>query len=83
MIREYVTDMATQAGVRITTVSVVEGHLVGCLDTHLLHLTTDGQLVSTLIYQTEIDNLQKGLPTERLDLKIKAALSHLQMLLEP
>ena len=82
MIREYVADLAAQTGIKLSRVSVVEGRRIGCLDMHLLHLAADGQLVSTLVYQSELDELQSDSCSERLELKIRTALSRLQLLLE-
>lgn len=82
MIKEYATDLAAQAGIRLSRVSMIEGRRVGCLDVHLLHLSADGQRVSALVYQSELDELQCRSCCERLELKIRAALLRLQMLLE-
>jgi len=83
MIREYAADLAAQTGIKLSQVSVVEGRRVGCLDAYLLNLASDDQLVSALVYQSELDELQSGSCCERLELKIRAALSRLQILLEP
>jgi len=83
MIHEYASDLAAQAGIKLSRVAVIEGRRVGCLDVHLLHLAADRKLVSALVYQSELDELQNGSHCERLELKIRAALSRLQILLEP
>jgi hypothetical protein len=82
MISAYAADLAAQVGIKLSRVSVVEGRRVGCLDVHLLHLAADGQLVSTLVYQSELDELQSDSCCERLELKIRTALSRLQILME-
>ena len=82
MIKEYAAGLAAQVGIKLSRVSVVEGRRVGCLDVHLLHLDAEGQRVSALVYQSELDELQSRSCCERLELKIRAALSRLQMLLE-
>lgn len=83
MIKEYAAKLAEQTGVRLSRVSVVEGRRVGCLDVHLLHISSDGQLVSALVYQSELDELQNHSSCERLELKIMNALSRLKTRLEP
>jgi hypothetical protein len=83
MIREYATDLAAQVGIKLSRVSVIEGRRVGCLDVHLLHLAAGGQLVSALVYQSELDELKNGSYCERLEFKIRSALSRLEMLLKP
>lgn len=83
MIISYAAGLAEQVGIKLSRVSVVEGRRVGCLDMHLLHLAADGQRVSALVSQSELDELQSRSCCERLELKIRAALSRLQVLLEP
>ena len=79
MILKFADDLATQAGIKLSKVTVVEGRRVGCLEAHLLNLASDGQLVSTLVYQSELDELQSDSCCERLELKIRTALSRLQV----
>jgi len=82
MIREYAAELATQSGIELSRVSVIEGRRVGCLDVHLLHLVAHDHLVSALVYQSELDELQQSSCCDRLEVKIRTALSRLQMLLE-
>ena len=82
MIHEYAQDLATQMCIELTTVSVVDGEAAGCLDVYLLHLSTKSHLVNALVYQSDIENLQNGGCCDRLELRIRAALSHLKLLLE-
>lgn len=83
MIQGYAADLAAQMGMKISRVSVVEGQRVGCLDVHLLNIYADRQLVSALVYQSELDELHNGSSCERLEMKIRSALSRLQTLLAP
>jgi hypothetical protein len=82
-IRKYFKELASEMGINLLQVSVIEGRKVGCLDVHLVNLVADGQRVSTLVYQSEFDELQNELSCLRLEIKIKAALSRLKILLEP
>ena len=82
MIREYATNLAKQSGVPLSRVSVIEGSKVGCSNAHLLHLIADGNLVSALVQQSELEELQSSSYCEQLEIKIKTALSRLQALLE-
>ena len=83
MIQKYAADLAAQMGMKLSRVSVDEGQEVGCLDAYLLHLTSGRQLVSALVYQSDLDELKSVGNSERLDVKIRGALSRLQMLLVP
>jgi hypothetical protein len=82
MIQKYVEDLALQMGIHLSQALFVDGRKLGCLNTHLLNLDADGHRVSTLVYQTEIDELQSGLSCKPLEDNIRAALSRLKTLLE-
>jgi hypothetical protein len=82
MLRDYTAMLAEQSGIQLTSVSVIEGRKVGCSDGHLLHLIADGNLISALVHQSELEELQSGSHCDRLEKKIKTALSRLQLLLE-
>jgi hypothetical protein len=83
MIHDFVNDIAVQMKMKLSRISVVEGHRVGCLDMHLLKLASKGQVVSALLHQTELENLREGKSCDRLELKVRSALTRLQLLLEP
>lgn len=83
MIREYVNDLASQMGIQLSQITVVEGRYAGCLDVYLLHLSVDDQVVDVLIHLPELENLKSGISSNRLEDKIRSALSRLQLLLEP
>jgi hypothetical protein len=83
MIREYTNNLALQLGIRLSQISVVNGQDVGCLDVYLLHLSSKDKQASVLVYQSELDGLQNGDTGGQLELKVRAALSRLQMSLEP
>jgi len=75
IIQEYAFDIASQAGVQLSKVAIVEGRDVGCLDTHLLKLIFDDQIVSILVYKSDLDNLQSERCCIRLERKIRSALA--------
>ena len=77
MIQEYVHDIAVQMKIHVSQLSLVEGRDVGCLDVHLLKLSSDGHQESALVYQSELDKIGTGESCERLELRIRAALSGL------
>lgn len=79
MIQKYVADLADQMGISLTRFSVIDGRSVGCLSVHLLHLGTDDKLVSALIHQSDLDALSNNICCDRLELKIRAALSRLEI----
>ena len=83
MIQDYVHDIAAQMKIQLSQLSVVEGCNVGCLDVHLLNLTSNGHQQGALVYQSELDKIQIGESCEQLELRIRSALLHLQMKQEP
>ena len=82
MVREYVANLATQSGIQLSSVSVIEGRIVGCNDAHLLQLIADGNLISVLLYQSELDEIQSNFVGDRLEQRIRSALLRMQNLLE-
>lgn len=77
MIEKYVADLAAEMGIPLSKISVVEGRKVGCLSVHLLHLSSKDNKVSALVHQSELDDLQNDICCDRLELKIRSALSRL------
>jgi hypothetical protein len=80
MIRDYASDIAAQMKVQLSKVTVIEGRKLDCFDAHLLKLDADGQQVSLLLYQSELDELQNNIVGERLEQRIRSAISRLQTL---
>ena len=80
MIRDYASDIASQMKVQLSNVTVIEGRKLDCFDAHLLKLDTDDQQISLLLYQSELDELQSNFVSDRLEQRIRTALSRLQTL---
>jgi len=83
MVREHATAIAAQMKVQLSDIAVVEGRSLGCFDAHLLKLAADGQQVSLLLCQSELDELQSDFVGDKLELRIRSALSRLQTLSTP
>lgn len=83
MLKEYAEGLAMQMGLKLDRIVVTEGRSLGCLDAHLLSLCIGNKLVSEFIYQSDVDMLATGTAESMLQLKINAALSRLQVLLDP
>ena len=83
MIRDYVHDIASQMKIQLSQLTMFEGRAVGCLDAHLLNFAYNGQQRSALVYQSELDKMHIGECCERLESRIRFALSHFQVILEP
>ena len=83
MIKEYVSDIASQMGIMLTKVSLVDGQPVGCSDACIISISVRGHSVDALVYVAEIVNLENGVSCDRLEQRVRSALSRLQILLEP
>ena len=77
MIQYYVQDIAVQMKIQLSQLSLVEGRNVGCLDVHLLKFSSNGHQQNALVYQSELDKIQTGECCERLESRIRSALSRM------
>lgn len=83
MIKEYVTDLASQMGIKLEKIVITEGRSLGSLDAHLLSLCANDKLVSEFIHQSDLDNLKNHITSDLLEIKIRSALERLKMQLVP
>lgn len=79
IIKNYVTDIAAQMGIHLSQVSIVEGLAAGCSDVFLLDLTFGFQRVNALVYQSELENLQRGDSCDGLEVRIRSVMSQLKL----
>jgi len=78
MIQKYAAGLAAQMGIKLSRVSFYDGKLSGSPDFHLLQLHSDGQMESAIVFQQELEYLQKGVASIRLETRLRSALSRLQ-----
>ena len=78
MIEKYVYNLAAQMGIKLSEVSLTDGSNLGCKDVHLLNISTEEALVSTLLFRSDIMNLETGNECSRLELKMRKTLLRLQ-----
>ena len=83
MIKEFVSDLAAQMGMQLFQVTVDCGSNAFCTDACVLDIESGGRLASVLVYKADLDALSNGFHCEGLEIKIRSALSRLQMMLEP
>jgi len=79
MLKKHTYDIADRMGIQLSEVTIIEGRNVGCLDTHLLNMKTNGRLASALVNQAELDEVEKGVFGTRLEMKIYKALLNLEL----
>lgn len=82
MINKYVSDIAIQMGITVSRVALVEGNSLGCVDSHLLNISSNGHIVGAIVYTTDIMKLSENIDCDRLEVRIRSALSRLKILLE-
>ena len=82
MIKAYVSDIAMQMGTKLSKISLTDGKPLGCRDVCLLHISSQESLVSTLIFQADISRMENGESSDRLEVRIRSAISRLQLILE-
>ena len=80
MIRKFVDSIATPIGITLSQISVVDGKKLGCCDTHLLQIYSEGNTEGALLYQRELEDLQDGIRSVSLEKRIRAALLRLERL---
>jgi hypothetical protein len=80
MIEDYVVDLASQMGIKLSSVTLTEGKALGCLDAHQLDIAFEEHVVGVLIHQSELNDIQNSY---LLELKIKSALERLKVLTAP
>jgi hypothetical protein len=81
-IKEYIYDRANQTGVKLSKIILTDGTPLGCYDSCLLELNSEGQTVNTLVSKLELVQLKDGSCTDLLELKVDAVLMRLRMLQE-
>ena len=78
MIKEYVSDIASQIGIKLSRVSLVDGRPLGCLGVHLLLMSAKGQRVDVLVFQDDLENMEKGYSCDKLEVGVRMALLRLK-----
>lgn len=82
MIEKLSRDIAAEIGLDIANVSLFDGHQVGCLDVFLLQMYAQGYSVNALVHQHEVDLIEQGGTSDKLNYKIRAALTRLKSMVE-
>ncbi len=79
MLSKYVSDLATQSGITLSSITLVDGQAYGRQDTYLLQMFAKNRLTTALIYQSDLDDLKQGNGLNQLANKINSALSSLHV----
>lgn len=82
MIKSFVSDIARQMGVKLSSISLTDGQSLGCLDTCLLNISAKGKTVGAMIFRSDIKKLADGAGHDLLEVRIRTTLSRLKVLLE-
>jgi hypothetical protein len=79
MLTKYVSDLANQFGIKLSSITLVDGQPYGRPDTYLLQMFTKNRLTTALIYQSDLDDLKQGVESNLLTSKISSALASIQI----
>lgn len=83
MLEKFVLALSSQMGMSLSKVSIVEGQPLGCIDVQLVTMYSKGRVVSALVFQADINNLESGAGCDSLEVRMRGALSRLKRLLDP
>jgi hypothetical protein len=75
MVHKFVNNIASEMGVNLSKVSLIEGNSLGCHDASLLKIRCNGNDLCLLIYKKDIENLNNGKIVDRLEGKLRSTLS--------
>jgi DNA gyrase/topoisomerase IV subunit B len=78
-LKDYTQSLAEKSGVSLASIKITEGKDVGCLDTHLLALSTiDNKHDFILVYQSDIETIDSGKHCKRLERKFRNSFNKLK-----
>jgi len=78
-LKDYTLSQAEKSGVALANIKITEGKDVGCLDTHLLALSTiDDKHDFILVYKSDIETINSGKHCKRLDRKFRNSFNRLK-----
>ncbi|MDD2271393.1 MAG: hypothetical protein PHP95_11770 [Desulfuromonadaceae bacterium] len=80
-IEEFASAVASQMGVELLEVALVDGQGLGCIDSYILDITTINEKIGTLIYKRDVDKLNIEGECARLEIRIRTALLRLQAMI--
>lgn len=83
MVEKFVSKLAAQMGMNLPKVALIEDHPSGCSDVHLLNISLKGHTVGAMVFRVDIENIEKGIESDRIEFRIWASLSRLKMLINP
>jgi hypothetical protein len=75
MLMKFVSDLADQSGIKLSSITLVDGRSYGLPDTYLLQMFKKNRLTTALIYQSELDDLEQGIQSDLLENRITSALA--------
>ena len=79
-ITDYATGLASEMGVKLSRVALIDGGEFDCTDAYVVDLISGGKLVGALVYRKELEALKQGVVSVRLEVKLRKALKCLHTL---
>jgi hypothetical protein len=81
-LKSLTRSLASDAGLRLTNITIESGEPVGCGDAWVLDLYKGNKMASVLIYQTELNKLQHGLNVDQMVNRINSGIARLSKSIE-
>lgn len=84
-ITTVVHEIAEQMGLlalKVSEVTLTDGERIGCRDAFLLNITAHGRLTSSLIYRSDLDDINQGSVNDRMEIRIRNALAKLSQMMD-
>lgn len=79
MIRSLIHEYSDTQGSSVPDISLVDGKKVGALGVYLLKLKAKGEVSTTLVYQDDVEKLERGELSDRLSMQLHLALLNLNL----
>jgi hypothetical protein len=78
VIEAYIFDVAQQMGIKSCKIELVDGQHLGCIDVYLITISTKNRRTDTLVFKSDLKDLEKGKSCYQLEVRTRRALSRLQ-----
>jgi hypothetical protein len=80
LLKKYTLNIASQVGMKVDKIKIINGETFGCLDVHLINIISKGIIVNVLSYHSDLDDLIAGRNCDSLEMKLRWSLFNLNNL---
>ena len=72
---KLINEVASEMGMPLTKVQIVDGRRLGCRDAHLVKIASNGNIISTIIHENDLSEDNSPARFEKTKNKIRCAIS--------